>query len=249
VIDENCMSYWFPKIEQAGLPVPPTVLIMGEDLTPLIDGPQCPPRILNAAQAMVHRIREIAVTQEIGGWPIFLRTGHLSGKHDWANCCYVPSDAIVLERHIASLVEAAAMADLPANVWAVRKLLTTRTFGVCHRWGGMPVSKEFRFFASSESGVACWHPYWPIGALVQGGLGHARIDAYQQLCDLDHDDLLKLSLLADRAVQAVGGAWSVDFMQTTDDWVLIDMARAQDSWHWPGCAMDPRAADRRPQQP
>lgn len=50
---------------------------------------------------------------------------------------------------------------------------------------------------------------------------------------------LQLYELASRAGKAVGGAWSVDILETTrgypNRWYVTDMAVAEDSWHWPEC--------------
>lgn len=45
----------------------------------------------------------------------------------------------------------------------------------------------------------------------------------------------ELSVLAAHAGSVVGGAWSVDILETERGWMVTDMAEAHKSFHWEGC--------------
>jgi hypothetical protein len=56
---------------------------------------------------------------------------------------------------------------------------------------------------------------------------------------LDGDTERQLTDLANAAGRAVGGAWSIDVLETRRGWYVTDMAEAASSWHeWPECPND-----------
>lgn len=232
--NKTCMSYWFPKIEAAGLPVPKTMLLtlpddMARDIWSVFDGDE-PSGLAEPFFA------EIARAAESVGYPCFLRTGLTSGKHEWKRCCYLtkPED---IKQHVVNLIEFSELCDmmgLPSDVWAVREFLPTMPVGVCPYYGDMPICREFRFFVN-DGALKCWHGYWPKFALERGGAVYQSRDFdYEAFCR--PDDLAALTAVACAAGRAVGGgAWSVDLLETRRGWVLTDMAEADRSWHWEGC--------------
>ncbi len=234
--DRNCLSYWFPKLQAAGLPVPRTEIVSTNvDLTPMLDN-ETPVNF----DAFLFELT--AAAKRIGPPPWFLRTGQGSGKHHWRDCCYVryPGE---LEGHVAALVEWSHTVDffgLAHDVWAVREFLPTKPIGVCENYFGMPVCREFRFFASSgdhDSGIVqCWHPYWPLDALNQGGFAADVPQGwYEKFSTMTTQEAIELHALARAAAQVCGGAWSVDILGTERGWFITDMAEAKRSFHWPDC--------------
>jgi len=232
--DKTCMSYWFPKIEAAGLPVPRTTLLTMprdalSDLFLFFDGEK--PKGL--AEPFFEEVKSAAAKI---GYPIFLRTGHTSGKHDWERTCFVSGPNDVLS-HVVNLIEFSEMASLigmPLEIWAVREMLQTIPFGTCKRYHNMPICREFRFFVD-DGEIQCWHPYWPLDSLLKQGRAEFpnRIFDYGEFCALENETPLREIAIA--AGKAVGGAWSVDLLETENGWFLIDMAEAHKSWHWPEC--------------
>jgi len=83
--------------------------------------------------------------------------------------------------------------------------------------------------------VKCHHPYWPLWTLREGE-PDKDID-YEAFCRIEDDE--ELSDIASRAGMAVGGAWSVDLLETKRGWYLTDMAEALKSFHWEGCPNNP----------
>lgn len=233
--DITTLSYWFPKLQAAGLPVPETHIIQmpkeaREEVWGLLDGK--PP----AGLAFEGFVEDVANLCSKVSYPAFLRTGHTSGKHQWSKTCYVWCREVV-RPHILRLVEFSEMVDmlgLPWNEWVVRKFLKAKkVYGCCPHYEDMPVTKEFRFFVR-DSEVLCAHPYWPKDALVDGGL-ELTPEKYAELCNMG-ESKEALYHLASKAGEAVGGEWSVDIFEAVDGWWYItDMAEAKKSWHWPGC--------------
>ena len=225
------MTYWFPKIEAAGLPVPKTILVeLREDamreVWRVFDGKP----MGEAAQPFFDQIKAAADSL---GYPCFLRTSHTSGKHDWDNTCYL-RDPRRIPKQVATIIEYGECSSFigpPHDWWAVREFLPTKPLAVCHGWSNMPVCREFRVFVNDAT-VQCWHPYWPLNALEQG-CAVAPDVAYQQL--IECKDEAGLLALAAKAGEACGGYWSVDIMDTERGWCVTDMAEGEKSFHWEGC--------------
>lgn len=246
-MNENCLSYWFPKLLAAGLPVPKTKIVaMPEAAREAMFMPLDGKPIGEAAFPFLAELR--TAVEEIGT-PCFLRTGQTSGKHNWKDTCYL-HDVANLESHVIRLIEFSEICDfigLPWDVWCVRELLPTVPLMTADLYGGMPVCREYRFFVN-DGEVVCSHPYWPLESLVDGmskcpenlrelyrsmskakSKGDAPDDWYFDGVPSD------LQSLAVRASKAVGGFWSVDILDTERGWYVTDMAHADRSWHWPGC--------------
>jgi hypothetical protein len=221
----NCLSYWYPLIKGL-VPTPRTEIVRSGDLSALFDNklPEC----WETFQAEIDLARA-----NIGG-DCFLRTGQGSGKHNWSRTCFLPKNDSVIS-HVAALIDWSMLVDfmgLPCDVWCVREMLPTSPIGVCPRYSGMPVCREFRFFAEAGQ-VKCFHPYWPLGALIEGGFAADLPEGwYEQFCKLDDTEPKRLAEIVSNSVP---GAWSIDILETKRGWFVTDMAVAQQSYHWPEC--------------
>lgn len=227
--DKTCLSYWFPKLEAAGLPVPRTILVemsneAFRDVFRVFDGQDT----TEVSRPFFDALR--AATDAIG-YPCFLRTGQTSGKHAWKNTCFLP-DPKSLERHVVNIIEfseCVSLVGLPCNVWVAREMLPTKPLGVVPGYGNMPLCREFRFFVA-DGEVKCWHHYWPLESLEQGG---ADLSLYDSLSSTD--GYTEAVTLAHRAARAIEGAWSVDVLETERGWYVTDMAEAKKSYHQEDC--------------
>ena len=230
------LSWWFPRIEAAGVPVPRTKLLKmppaaREDIYAMFDGKD----VKDGMPAFADEVRAAAAEF---GYPFFLRTDYTSGKHNWANTCFVgsPEDVLLHIFNIVEFSECAAFIGLPWTNWAVREMLPIMPISICKAYGNMPVCREFRFFVDGGK-VQCWHTYWRLHALEQGSINVNSVDAFRLLSRMDRRDEDRLVALAEQAGRAVGGAWSVDVLDTARGWFVTDMAEAHKSYHWGGCAL------------
>jgi hypothetical protein len=252
--DKTCLSYWFPKIEAAGLPVPRTKIVSFTDYDThqgfgrLLDG-----AFLDAAgKAFMMQIAEAVADI---GWPCFLRTGMTSGKHHWKDTCYLESPD-ELQQHVYNLMEFSECADmigLPWNVWVVRELLPTKPICSLPRYHDMPLCREFRCFVDGGQ-ILCCHPYWPRRSIEEGfpwkkdgpvddvwGMPAEHVlppgfdDMYDEVRVFSEAERQDVIYLATMAGTAVGGRWSVDILDTKDSWYVTDMAEMDRSYHWPEC--------------
>ncbi len=229
------LSWWFPKLPHH-INVPETAIIpyVGMDLISLFDD-EIPPNFEILCS-------EIENAGKKFGWPLFLRTDYLSGKHNWKNTCYVPGPEYIKKR-VTHLVEESVMADMmgfPTDCWIARKLIPTEP--AFHAFPGeMPIVKERRYFVQ-DAKVVCHHPYWPMEAFLARDLDSKVPDwrkllAEMNIDDEDVDEVSLLSGLSSSVGAALGGVWSVDWLWSEKEckWYLTDMAEATQSYHWTGC--------------
>lgn len=235
--DKTRLSYWFPLIEAAGLPVPKTRIIHleNDDLVRAFDGeePTCLP-------GLIAQIRDAAA--EVGGAPFFLRTDFTSGKHDWEQTCFV-DDVEKVGSHVIELAEYSHLVDLmglPTDTWVVREMLNTRPlFTAFH--GSMPITREFRFFVR-DGAIDHVQAYWPAAAFKDQRIAthdgtpwcgmpwRQRLAAASKISGRERAELSRMTKAANAAVP---GFWSVDWLETVDrGFVLIDMAEGEKSYRW-----------------
>jgi hypothetical protein len=239
--DKTSMTYWFPLLKAAGIPVPETIMVsMPEGLCQNIrmvlygEKPERDPREYSF-------FVELRLAVEKIGTPCFLRTAMTSAKHSWDNTCFL-SNTDDLVKHVYAIAEFSEIADfcgLPFDTWFVRELLPSIKFGSCPRYDNMPVAREFRFFVDNGK-IRCFHPYWPLTALEDGGWTGDK-NAYAPLCD-PTGHIKATSDLALRVSAAIDGSWSVDILETERGWFVTDMAEAHKSYHWEGCQYDKESA-------
>lgn len=227
IASPTCMSHWWPKIQGLGLDLPKTVLVKTDvDLVLLLDG-----QLPAGFDDLVVELQQAAET--VGPYPVFLRTGLGSGKHDWSDTCFVPS-ADQMGQHVFGLTEWSHCVDffgLATDVWAVREMLPTRPLFTA--FGGMPIVREARFFVEGDK-VLGWHPYWPAADTVSYGTGtdpgfERHVDTLHQFTPAEIDELSHLTRMVGKAVP---GAWSVDWLDVQGSWYLTDMAEAKKSFVW-----------------
>jgi hypothetical protein len=81
-VDKTALSYWYPKLVEAGIPVPRTKIIKMPEkaqkvIWELFDG-----NSTNGGDT-VEFMAELATAAAEMGFPCFLRTDHTSAKHGW----------------------------------------------------------------------------------------------------------------------------------------------------------------------
>jgi hypothetical protein len=234
----NCLSYWLPKLEEAAIPTPRTIIVPCKiNLFELIDGTQ--------PAGFQEFLSDLTAAADHIGEPCFLRTGQTSGKHQWDNTCHL-TNLRHLARYVGNLVEYSELAGimgLPYDVWVVRELLPVQPICTLKRYCNFPLVREARCFIKGGK-VVCHHPYWPHDAIRDGMFSKTRqllkeestlIDhLYAEACELPWEPIVDLAGKV-AEVFADDGSWSVDILETQRGWFVTDMAVARQSFHWPDC--------------
>lgn len=226
----SCLSYWFPKLVETGVPVPRTVVIKTGLFAHEILDPS--PETKVAVDELVCQIRGASIAF---GAPFFLRTGMGSGKHEWRRTCFVTDrDHETIARHVVALAEwseCASILGLPADVWVIREYHAPAA--AFFAFEGLPIAPEVRFFI--EAGRLVHRRfYWPDEAIRNPSREDwpALLEACRKLARHHGEPLLPLVRTVANAFRDEG-AWSLDFMYTFDGWLAIDMAAAALSWGCP----------------
>ncbi len=232
----NSSNVWLAPITAARLPVPETWVVpySHAGCISLFDG---------APSAEFDRLVD-AVTKaaEMIGYPVFVRTDLASAKHSGTRAFKVESADQVASRLLSTIEdnELKFWTEIGPTAFLVRRYLDLPAPFTA--FGGLPISREFRFFADSDR-VICRHPYWPADA-VERHIDGERPDNWREMMwDLRHKmgEINAIDEMAIAAARACGGGrWSVDFAQDRDGkWWLLDMATMEQSYHWPGCPNGP----------
>ena len=229
--DRNDLAFWFERLKATGVNVPRTTIVRATGSVAEAAYGEYSPHVAPLIEDLKRAAADI-------GYPVFLRTGHGSGKHGWKDTCFVerPED---FGTHVPNLIEWSECVSmpfgLPTDVWVVREFLPlVSMFKAFH--GRMPINREFRAFIEGGE-VRCLHAYWPAFALK--GQSPSKSNWSELLTEMNKllvgDDALIRTQSA-LVSCAFDGAWSLDWAQTQDGtWYAIDMAVAEESFHWPGC--------------
>lgn len=232
MINESSLLYWWPRIQHLKISMPRTEIlpVSREPFLKAIDPPH------TAAEKYYQAIKETA--RKIG-YPLFLRTDLVSGKHDWKNSCYVEREEDLIS-HVFSVIEFNETADILGLDW---KALVFREFIELDWkfkafWGEMPVARARRYFIK-DGQVLCHHSYWIEDAIAQSGFKPKEPDWRDLLKQLNFQTKKEVKLLSEYATEVasvLSGFLSVDFAHAKDGrWILIDIALGKESWHPERC--------------
>lgn len=232
MMNPNSATIWLPAIQKAGLRVPKTIMIPynHSSVACFIDDGS---GVEGDWDAVVSGVKKAA---HAIGYPVFIRTDLASAKHNGIKAFRATSRDTVGQCLAETIIDNEMKFGFgpgPTHIMVRQWLDLHHTFTA---YRGMPVAREWRFFADSRT-VFCAHPYWPEGA-VENGM--PSVDDWRpklQMLNELPQNYGQLCSIAMHAAAACGGdAWSVDFAMDCDgEWWLIDMARMENSWHWPGC--------------
>lgn len=257
VYTKNSMNYWFPKIENLGIPMPKTIFALHKespfDYYGCLDGEPLPPEDEVA----------IALAADEVGYPLFMRSDLVSVKHEYVNTCYVRRRADLIP-HLVRLIEGNALRDQPMTSIVLRKHLHLAAKFKAFR--GLPIAPERRYFVV-DGEVVCHHPYWPADAIHGKRTNYAgyrkppkkwgRHTKYlklpgnwrQLLAEMNRESPEEIELLSEYASKigaVLGDMWSIDFALAfgpgnhSKRWYMIDAALAPDSYHDPACPVRSR---------
>lgn len=230
----NSMLYWWPRVEplRGEVPMPETVVVECGSAALL--------EILDGSLPAALRDRLYAAAEAVG-YPLFMRTDHASGKHEWRRTCYV-EDRSQLVQNLYNLIEwheCAGVLGVPYAAVVFRRYIPLTSAFRAFR--GMPVAKERRYFVL-DGRVLCCHPYWPEEAIEQSALFRSYVGLPERwrdlLAELNREEPGEAALLAgyaEKIGRRLPGYWSVDFARGADGrWYFLDAALGEMSWH-PEC--------------
>lgn len=235
-MDKNSLLFWYPKVKDLGIRTPFTdfVNLSKKELKEYYSG--------KGDTCSLGRLgTEVAqLIKDKFDLPVFVRTDQISNKHFWDKACYV-DNLETLRSHLFEIICCSMMADflgaLPIEAIVVREYIPMDTRFRAFA-GNMPVNPERRYFIRDGT-VLCHHSYWIEGA-IQEPLHNKLPENWKELlreANMETDpEWQLLHNYARKIAKAIEGFWSVDFcLSKNKEWVLIDMAEGQKSWHPEDC--------------
>ena len=245
-VEKNCISYWFPILEQTGIAVPQTKIIKTEinlkeiaNINTDNDMIKIPKLWINTLGSKCEKfIEEMQESANQTGYPLFLRTGMGAAKHNWKNTCFVKSPDDLL-KHIHNLIiwsDSITFWGFPCDVWSVRKYIPMKS--ICKLFSGeMPIGKERRFFIKDKE-ILCHHNHWPP-FLLEGKCSILEWEILNRELQITESEENILKKIAGCIALSFDEFWSLDFSLGADGkWYAIDMALGECSFHCPGCSKD-----------
>ncbi|MFA5790611.1 MAG: ATP-grasp domain-containing protein [Caldisericia bacterium] len=230
---KSSFLYWYPKIQNLGIPMPKTEIVEIPYAVFL--------KYMDEPMALAPYVHEIKEKSSKIGYPLFLKTDLASGKHQWEKSCYVPSEKD-LAQHIWEVVEFNFCADfmgLPCQALLLREFI--KLDWKFKAFSGMPVAKERRYFVR-DGRVVCHHEYWIKNAIEDW---HKRLPSVRVLpknweallkeinTETD-DEICLLTDYSERVAKVLDGYWSIDYAKAKNGiWYLIDAAEGEKSYHLP----------------
>lgn len=243
--DPNCISVWYPIIENA-VPTPKTQIVkLPVTLAQWIFencGTGWPihlettPSACAIAELFEKAIQEVMTGATTRQHPhaMFMKSGLFSAKHRYKQACMLdlagPIEATYRALAIAydGLVSSVPPTYSALGVWAFREFLGSRP--AFRAFGGTPIVREYRFFTKCGN-VDGYQPYWPSHAIKEADCPES--EWRRALDDISGPPPVEAIFYAQVVARMFPNDWSVDLFESVDGWYVIDMAVAKDSYRDP----------------
>lgn len=232
-MDRNSALIWLPKIQEAKLPSPKTVVVNYShySILNIFDNIPC--------KEFENLIVSVEKACDEMGYPCFIRTDLSSAKHAGPSAYKVNEPSEVGQVLFATLENNEMkfwLAKEKPEAILIREWLNLES--PFDAFNGHAIAREWRFFADSEK-VICFHPYWPEDS-IQFYKNDEPENWEGKLAELHKEpsELQELKAMAVIAAKEYGYTASIDFAKDINGkWWLTDMAVAEDSYHWESCEM------------
>ena len=219
------MQFWYTRIKHLPIPMPKTTIISRQvTLSDLYD-----------KQKFEVIFKEVEKIVKEYSYPFFIRTDLYSAKHNWDKTCFIVTKD-QLRKNLFTLLEETlnvGIIGLPINAIVIRAYI--EMFSSFKAFSGLPISAERRYFIE-DGKVICHHPYWIKDSILRPSKPNWE-SLLEELNKEEEKEIVLLTGYAKEVSKQIRGYWSVDFCKSKEGkWYLIDMARAELSWH-PSCPL------------
>jgi len=225
---ESSMLIWYPKLQGLSIPQIKTKIVnTGHEV--LSDWVRETSAIPESVWQQLYDAMD-----EIGSYPMFMRTDQSSGKHSWSETCFLPSKND-LKGHLSMLLEEHEMQNMAGELGyeaiVFREFLELENSFTAF-YSDFPVSKEVRCFIKNGELVSI-HNYWFEEAIKQGHPHDPKWrEKLKKLNKITNDDLAEIITQLNKVIPKFNDYWSVDFAKGKNGvWYLIDCARGEVSYH------------------
>ena len=240
---KNNLSYWFPRIKDAGFKTPITeVYPLTEEISePLINFINNNHTNFESSDYDLYYINLLELiltnTQFISGNNIFIKSGVFSNKFNFETCTVnnfaeLPFKFFkIFKRELQQ-----ARGKAPTEI-VLREFISTNN-NRKSIYNGLPLNTEFRvFYDFDKHKVLGIENYWNPEQMENGLQSNLDINNYLDEQNIINEEFKKLKPVLEEECKKLknanlSGNWSIDFMWTGQEFVLIDMALAECSSYW-----------------
>lgn len=238
----NNMSYWLPKVIDCGIKSPETIIYplnlnqfewFGSDSYSEED-----------IKSMGECLKEYLVNNNFNiNRDLFIKTGNFSNKFDFKTCKVTNLDNI--GQQFLDIYYAAMLVGAGHNTELVFREYIKNDVEKSTIYNGMPLNTEFRIFYNFDTcEVLGVFNYWDTDVVCESLKKKFKYDKeavkdYDSFMDASVKIVAEFEELKDKAKNLVKdcmpnvelqGAWSIDLMYVNNEFYLIDMALAEQSY-------------------
>lgn len=226
---ESSLLVWYPRIKGMDIPQVKTMIVeTGHQALSdwVVKDKPLPDEIWTKLYAAM---------DEIGKYPMFMRSDQASAKHEWKETCYIASRES-LQKNLSALIDNHEMNNMAGELGyeaiVFREFLELESYFTTDFYGDFPVNKEVRCFIR-DGKLESMHNYWFEDAVKQGHPHDPKWRSkLKKLNALSEGDKMIIKNQLMKIGPRFKDYWSVDFAKTKDGtWILIDMARGEVSYH------------------
>lgn len=229
--DPNNFSYWFPKIENCGIPVPQSVVVPAPE-----DVMRCFFMERKNDEDTIAQWVKSDVMPAIAdmGSLLFIKNGGFSNKFDFSTCA-VTNDFYHLVHSIISINYQSLCFDTGGNTEMVfrKRIGWSDDYEQYHIYNGMPLRPEFRVFYDFDNHKVLYTVnYWDWD-YCHDAISRDKSDeivyeaAYPAIKSFYNEHFREVEDIVSEhmaGITELDGIWSVDLMWCDKQYWLIDMA-------------------------
>jgi hypothetical protein len=234
--DKNRLSYWLPKVANCGFLIPETVIMQlnMDQFKWLTSDNYTEEKIKEFSDSIIEYLEENNFDTNRD---LFIKTGNFSNKFVFSSCKLTDINKIG-EQYLNVFYGGMMVNCRPSSEVVVREYIQPKqNRGTIYK--GMPLNTEFRIFYDfyNKKVLGCFN-YWD-SKTMQGHLPKEDINSFNQAAagietEYEQNKPIVIKMAEERLKKAEGleGKWSVDLMKNGEDFYLIDMAMAEDSYYF-----------------
>ena len=245
--NKNSMGYWLPKVAGISVKVPLSLLQLGR----VYDYENITPTTFEVINRFCQKVFDLELNGEY-----FIKNGVYSSKYDFRNAKVTsPSEVFELGQYLFYVhQQACQMASLLNNKsiygagttveWVVREFIESSEKETIYM--GLPLNTEYRIFVDFDTkSILCDNQYWDKEVMnkrfSENRSGHDVHDvitynmASERLEKTYSENIGKVRSMVQKLLEnnvEMKGQWSIDIMQVGNDFYLIDMALAENSFYY-----------------
>lgn len=254
--NKNSMGYWLPKVARISdfkipdtriVKVPLSLLQLGR----VYDYESITPTTFEVINRFCQKVFDLELNGEY-----FIKNGVYSSKYDFRNAKVTsPSEVFELGQYLFYIhQQACQMASLLNNKsiygagttveWVVREFIKSPEKETIYM--GLPLNTEYRIFVDFDTkSILCDNQYWDKEVMnkrfSENRSGHDVHDvitynmASERLEKTYSENIGKVRSMVQKLLEnnvEMKGQWSIDIMQVGNEFYLIDMALAENSFYY-----------------